>query len=157
MKRLFLAFAIALACTVAGNAQDGGSTLKVTTRLNADGTRTDTQKDLEARTSETKTYSASKKLIQRTVFLLDEQGREVDGMIFDAKDKVTGQVSFRYDPFGRLSEQIEKAPNGTILRRFVFRRDPNGNVKKIDTLDAQGNPMGGNSTPSSTGSRKKSR
>lgn len=156
MKRLLFALAFGMACAAAGNAQEGSSPLKVTTTLNADGTRTDIQKDIDARTSEAKTYDASKKLIQRAVFTLDDQGREVEGTIFDGKDRIVGRTNFTYNAMGRVDEQTEKAPNGAVLRRVVFHYDPNGRVIGADTYDGQGNLIRPASTPAS-GSHKKSR
>jgi len=144
------AIALALTCPVTSSAQEGGNPIKVTTLLHGDGTRTDTTRDLDAHTSETKTYDASNKLIQRAVFSLDEEGREVAGTIYNAKGVVVGQVNYEYDIFGRVKQQFEKAPNGALVRRLVFHRDTNGRVMSIDAFDAQGNPIKGDSSSSSS-------
>jgi len=156
MKKSFLAFTCTAVCLLAFAAtaytQEGGSPIKVTTMLHADGTRTDTTKDIDAHTSESKTYDAANKLIQRATFTLDEDGREVDGILYDAKDKVIGQISYKYDIFGRVKEQSEMSPKGILLRRLVYQRDSKGAVTGIDIYDGQGNLI-----KQPTGSPKKSR
>ena len=140
MKHRFIAYSLAwlLACAATGFAQEGGSPIKITSTLHGDGTRTDTQKDIDNHTSETKTYDTSQKLVQRCVYTLDEQGREVEGVVYNAKDVIIARVAFSYDPLGRISEQIEKTPNGALFRRLVFTRDANGRATVV-AYDAQGN------------------
>jgi len=146
-RLLALALAGLLASTASSPAQEGGAPLKVTTTIHPDGSRTDTQKDLDARISESKTYNTSQKLVQRVVFTLDDQGRELEGTCYDAKNKITSRVSYRYDAFGFVGEVLEKAPDGTLLRRNIFHRDPNGRITGTDIFDGQGNPLNAKATP----------
>ncbi|MDD5349879.1 MAG: hypothetical protein PHQ12_06685 [Chthoniobacteraceae bacterium] len=158
LPRLFtltLAGLFAAVLAVPCHAQEGGTPIKITSTLHDDGSRTDTQKDLDNRTEETRTYNAAKKLVQRWVYSLDDQGREVDGVCYDAKDKVIGRVSYKYDPFGHVGEVTEKTPNGTVVRRTVYHRNPDGKVTGTDTFDAQGNPV--NPKPAPAPKRGRSR
>jgi hypothetical protein len=156
----FLALTLAgtLAALLAGaaplHAQEGAASIKVTSVLNADGTRTDTQKDLDSHTSESKTYDASKKLIQRWDYTINDQGFELEGVCYNAKDQIVGRVSYTYDAFGHLGEMLEKAPNGTVLRRTVYHRDPSGKLTGTDFFDGQGNPL---SASGDVSTRKKGR
>jgi len=155
MKLPFFAFTLALLLTVSSAfAQEGGVSIKVTTTLHTDGSRTDMQTDLDARTAESKTYNPAKKLVQRETYTLDEQGRLEEGVIYDAKDKVITRVSYKYDAMGHVSDQFEKTPNGALLRRLVYRYDSNGRPIGIDVYDGAGNQLQPNSASSS---RKKSR
>lgn len=139
MKRRFFAFSLAfLLCAMAGYAQEGGSPIKVTITRQLDGSRTETTKDIDNHTSESKVYNASNKLVQRAVFLLDEQGREKDGVIYDAKDTVVSKVANNYDVLGQISEQVYTSPKGVLMRRLVYTRDINGRAT-IQAFDAQGN------------------
>ncbi|MCX6966479.1 MAG: hypothetical protein NTZ46_01645 [Verrucomicrobia bacterium] len=155
MKRL--ALILLLVCATTGYSQEGGAPIKVTSTLHGDGTRTDTQKDIDNHTSETKAFDSSKKLLQRCVYTLDEQGREVEGVVYNAKDVIVSRVAFSYDPLGRVSEQIEKTPNGVLLRRLVFTRDAKGRTTVV-AYDAQGNVIkeDGSTAPASRkkGSRR---
>ena len=141
-RLLALALVGILAVTAAPlRAQEGGATLKVTSVLNNDGTRTDTQKDLENHTSESKTYDASKKLVSRWVYSINDEGFELEGVCFNAKDQVIARVNYSYDVFGHLAEMLEKAPNSTLLRRTVYHRDASGKLTSTDFFDGQGNPL----------------
>ena len=139
MKQRLLVFSLAglLACTACAYAQGGGTPIKVTTAIHDDGTRTDTVKDVDNRTSETRTYSSSQKLRERCVYTLDDQGREVEGVVYNAKEAIVSRVALQYDALGNLRERAEKAPNGTLLRRFVYTQDPSGRVT-VRTFDAGG-------------------
>ncbi|MEI6561285.1 MAG: hypothetical protein WCO68_04270 [Verrucomicrobiota bacterium] len=139
MNHRSLVFSLALlwVCCAVGHAQEGGTPIKVTTAIHSDGTRTDTVKDIDNRTTETKTYSASQKLLERCVYTLDEQGREVEGVVYNAKDVIVSRVSLQYDAQGNISEQVEKTPNGMVKRRLVFIRVANGCVT-VKTFDAKG-------------------
>jgi len=154
MKLPFFALTLAVLLAVSSAfAQEGGVSIKVTTTLHEDGSRTDMQTDLDARTADSKTYNSAKKLVQRATYTLDEQGRLEEGVIYDAKDKVISRVSYKYNAMGHVSDQFEKAPNGALLRRLVYRYDPNGRVIGIDAYDGAGNQLQPNGAPSS---RKKS-
>ena len=156
-RRLFtLSLAWLLVCAAPGYAQEGGSPIKVTSPLHADGTRTDTQKDLDNRTTETKTYNTANKLVQRSVFTLDAQGLETQGTLYDAKDGVVSLVTNNYDVLGQIAEQIYKKPNGTLLQRLVYTRDPKGRVT-VQAFDAQGNLIQADSSASTPSLRKGSR
>ncbi len=150
MKPLAFALTVAFACcaaAVSASAQQAiqlppeanQPSIKVTTRIDANGNRTDIQKDLEAGTSETKTYDKNHKLVRRIVFSLNEQGKETDGVIYNGQNKVMGGASFKYDAQGRLYEQSEKNAAGIVTRRVVMRYDPTtGRLAGMDAYDGQG-------------------
>lgn len=145
MKRLLLAIALGalgfapLHAQLPADDSNNPASIKVTSRINADGAQTDTQKDLENRTSETRTYDKAHKLLQRVAFSLDDQGRETEGVICDGKDKVLGRVSLKYNLQGHLSEQIEKDAAGLVKRRTVILSDATGQVTGVEVYDGQGN------------------
>jgi hypothetical protein len=143
MKRsLLVTVALAALCCIPGaQAQQDTASIKVTTRLNADGTRTDTQKNLEERISDSRTMDKSGKLIRRVVFRLDDMGRETEGTIYNAKGQPVSLVSFRYDATGQMSEEIDKTAAGVVIRRTVFVRDAQGRLTKIEAYDGQGKPI----------------
>ena len=139
MKHRFFVFSLAclLACTAPGYAQEGGNPIKVTTIIHDDGTRTETIADVDSRSLETKTYSASQKLTERCVYTVDEQGRAVEGVVYNAKDTIISRVAFQYDAQGNVKEKLEKTPNGILLKRIVYIQDPTGRVT-VRTFDARG-------------------
>ncbi|XHR28095.1 MAG: hypothetical protein ACFUZC_19465 [Chthoniobacteraceae bacterium] len=142
MKRSIAAAMLAIATTLCGlpgaQAQDAQASIKVTTRLNANGTRTDTQKNLEERISDARTTDKNGKLISHVVFRLDEMGRETEGTVYNAKDQVVSMTSLRYDGMGQIIEQVEKSATGAVTRRTVFIRDAQGRLTSIESYDGQG-------------------
>jgi YD repeat-containing protein len=141
MKRCFYALSLFLLLTIAHPAlgQEAPTGIKVTSTLHDDGSRTDLQTDYDSLTAESKTYSASKKLLQSATYTINAQGQLLEGIAYNAKGQVGGQVAFKYDAQGRMSEQLDKSANGTPLRRLVFYYDANGRVSGLDTYDGQGN------------------
>ena len=152
---LFLAGLLGYA--LPGNAQEGGGNpIKLTSTLHGDGTRTDTQKDIDNHTAETRTYDVSKKLVQRCVYTLNDEGKEVEGVMYNAKGAIVSRSSFKYDIMGRVSEQINKAPDGTLLGRMVISYDATGRPT-MTAYDAQGNLLKGDGTPAAPLRKKSSR
>ena len=146
MKRLLLSLVLAGAWPLC--AQEGGAPVKATTILNADGTRTDIVRNLDERTSETMTYNTAGRLTKRMVFTLNDEGREVEGVIYDGNEKVLSRVSIGYDPVtGKMTEQIERSPAGNVLRRAVIRYDANGRAVGAEVFDGQGRKIEGGGAP----------
>ena len=144
MKKLLFACAFAALglgwAAPAGVAQESAG-VKVTTILHNDGTRTDIQKDFDSHTEETRTYDTAQRLIKRSSFTLDDQGRELEGVIYNAKGAVLSRVNYSYDPVGRLKEQIDRNPAGQVVRKTVFRHDFQGQIIGADVFDAQGRQL----------------
>ena len=157
-RRIFvLSLAWLLACAAPGYAQEeGGNPIKVTSTLHGDGSRTDTTRDIDNHVMETKTYNASKKLVQRCVFTLDDQGLATEGVMYNAKDVIVARMAYKYDALGQMSEQVNKAPNGSPLGKLVFTHDAKGRVT-VQAFDAQGNPVNDDGSAAPTPSRKKSK
>ena len=146
-KPLVIALAFALAAASPSlMAQDGG--IKVTTVIHPDKSRTDTQTDLSAKTSEEKTYDAAGKLIRHIVYALDDEGHPTGGTVFSPKSPKSpkGQAAYRFtytrDAQGRISEESDTAPNGKLIRRLVYRFGSNGQVSGIDVYDSNGKLIG---------------
>ena len=142
MKRSFFVLGLVLLLTTAipGVGQEAALTgIKVTSTLRDDGSRTDLQTDYDTLTSESKTYSASKKLLQRATYTVNAQGQPLEGIVYNGKDEIAGRVTYSYDAQGHMSEQLDKSANGTLLRRLYFYYDSNGHVSGIDTYDGKGN------------------
>jgi len=136
MKRLILSLFFIATWPLC--AQEGTS-VRATTLLNADGTRTDIIRDFDNRKAETITYNMADQLIKRMEFTLNDLGKEVEGVVYDGKGKVLSRVSIGYDPVtGRMIEQVEKTASGAVRRRVVIRYDSGGRAVGADVYDGQG-------------------
>ncbi len=146
MKSRFLALALTLTLLPAGRsllAQD--ATIKVSSVMHADGSRTETQTNLEEGTAEEKTLNAAGKLMRRTVYKLDEFGRPAEGTAYSDKNVPLHRFAYTRDTLGRISEEKNFSLDGQLRYRLVYRFGSNGRVVGIDTYDAQGNLVRGGS------------
>ena len=144
MKTALLAFALGLLPVAGLLAQD--ASIKVSSVLHADGTRTETVTNLEERTSEEKQVNAAGKMLRRTVYTLDEQGLPSGGTHYSAKNVPTYRFEFTRDTMGRIAEEKDYTVDGKLFQRLVYRFGSNGKVIGIDTYDAQGNLVRGGSS-----------
>ncbi len=147
---LFLSALLLPLFFTAGSLSAQEATIRVSSVKHADGTRTDTQTDLEAQTSEAKTFGAGGNLLKRVFFKTDNAGKPLEGTVYDGNGKVQYRLRYTYDAQGRVTEEQDFDLKGTLLRRFVYRYGANGSVSGIETYDANGNLISG-------GNRKKSR
>lgn len=135
-------------------AQGGGPTIQAKTFIRDDGSRVEIVKNLEERTSEQKVYGSNGKLAQRTVFNLDEDGREIGGSVYNAKDVLQYTFTYKLDENGRILEQSNFSPDEKLLQRMVYRYRPNGQ-QEVDVYDAEGKlinpPKGGSKSKSGRG------
>ena len=149
MKIALLTLALGLFPVTGLLAQD--ASIKVSSVLHADGSRTETQTNLEERTSEEKLLSASGKMMRRTVYKLDDLGRPAEGTHYSDKNVPTYRFEFTRDTQGRIAEEKDYTVDGKLFQRLVYRFGSTGKVIGIDTYDAQGNLVRGGS---SGGSKK---
>lgn len=115
------------------------NTIRVTTTIHTDGTKTVMQSDPEKRIAESSNYDHANKLTQKTVFDLDDQGQAVGGSVYSAKGVLTGKMQYKRDAMNRVSEVLTFTPDDKLLLRAVYSYDAGNRVVKIDTFDAAGN------------------
>jgi flagellar biosynthesis/type III secretory pathway M-ring protein FliF/YscJ len=147
---------VACICALVGTARaQDDNAIKVTSVLHADGTRTVRQVNPEARTSETATYDAANKLLQRTLVKLNDDNQPVEGAVYGPKGNVLMTATYKVDVSGRVTEETNYSPNGAFLRRLVYQYDTSGRITKVDAFDASGNPIA--QSPTGGGASRKSR
>lgn len=113
---------------------------KVRTILHKDGTRTVSTQDHNARELEELTYSARRVIVQRKRFLLDEQSRAIQGVIFDGNGDLIARVEFGFDGLGRMTEERTYNAKGEVVRRLLYRYNAMGIQSKpiAFTFDTSG-------------------
>ena len=150
MKRLFTLLAVAALLVPLRSAlaqEEGGAPIKVTTTLHSDGTQTVLKTDPDNHTAESTTMDASQKVLQRTVYAMDDQGQYLSADVFDSKDKLSFKSVFSRDSSGRVNQQLDTTPEGKPLRKLVFEYDPRGKLARVRTFDAAGNETTPPATP----------
>lgn len=132
------------------------NTIKVTTTLHADGTKTVMQTDPEKHVSECSDYDHANKLLKKTVFNLDDQGQAIGGSIFSGKGVLVAKMEYKRDAMNRVNEVVTYTPDDRMTGRLVYYYDSNNRVVKIDTFDANGNLVksSGSGTSSSSSGKK---
>lgn len=127
------------------------NTIRVTTTLHADGTRTVMQTDPEKHAAECSDYDHANKLLKKIVFDLDEQGQTIGGAVFSSKGVLVAKMQYKRDAMNRVSEVTTYTPDDRLTGRLVYHYDSNNRVVKIDAFDANGNAIksgaSGTSTP----------
>src|SRR5438067_214991 len=93
-------------------AQDeGGGTIKVTTRLLPDGSKAVLKTNIEEHTMESLTYDTSDKLKQRIVYMLDEQDQPMSGIVYAPNGQPAYKCAYKHDQFGRIIEEADYTLN----------------------------------------------
>jgi len=100
--------------------------IHVQTILHENGSRTESRRNPDTRVLEEFYYGINKRLKNRKLFQLDEEGRALQGLIFDARDNLVGRVEFDFDEFGRLREERSLNQKGRPTQRIIYRYNNKG-------------------------------
>src|SRR5438874_7616034 len=96
----YILFSIAFSSVVCLAQDEGGGTIKVTTRLLPDGSKSVLKTNIEEHTMESLTYDTSDKLKQRIVYMLDEQDQPMSGIVYAPNGQPAYKATYKHDPFG---------------------------------------------------------
>ncbi|HSI13413.1 MAG TPA: hypothetical protein VK961_15285 [Chthoniobacter sp.] len=120
MKSLaFLPALFVFAVSVA-SAQENYGTIKVTTRLHEDGTKSTTIVDPEKHTAEETFVNAANKVVKKITYLLGENDVSIGAIFYDAKGSVTYKASYVRDGANRITETSFTSADGKFLGKRVF-------------------------------------
>ena len=122
-----LALCLLLAAALTARGQAPNSTkVSATTTLHADGTRTDSVKDLFKHELTETTYDARRIVIAKKKFLLGDNGDPTQGTIYDGADNVIARVQFFFDDLGRVIEERCTNTQNEIFQRVIRQYDVTG-------------------------------
>ena len=113
-------------------------TIKATTELRPDGSRTTTIVDPDKRTAEETITDSGGHVLKKTVFLLDERNFAHGAIHYDAKGNIRYKENYKRDGADRISESILFSKDDVPLGRRVFQYDTRGRAE-IQDYDASGN------------------
>lgn len=128
------------ACLLLGGmsavAQQGGpSAVSARAILHNDGTRTESVKDVSKREQKETTYDARGVAISKKIFLLNDNGDPMQGVIYDGADNLIARVQFFFDDLGRVTEERCVNTQGEIFRRVIHQYDSNGRPLPVKAFD----------------------
>jgi len=146
---LILLASLTTLAPLALNAQEAGSAVKVTTTLHSDGTQTVLKTDPDSHTAESTLLDASQKVLQRTVYALDDQGQFTNASIYDGQGKLVYKSTYTRDESNHLKEQVDTTADDKVVRKLTFEYNNLGKLVRVRSFDATGNET----TPQSSGAR----
>jgi hypothetical protein len=123
----------------AGAQQINTTTVSARAILHTDGTRTESVKDVIKREMKDTTYDARGVVIATKIFLLNDNGEPVQGVIRDGADNLIARVQFFFDDLGRVIEERCVNTQNEIFRRVIHQYDPNGRPLPVKSFDYEVN------------------
>jgi hypothetical protein len=134
-----LAFLVCLAVSPLAHAQlTKGDSIKATTTVHSDGSRSTLVVNPEAQSAEETFYDGAGKVTQRITYPLDERNQPLGAVTYNAKGQVIAKSSYKRDDSGRISEETITNPGGQFLRRRVYSYSTQNKISRIDEYDANG-------------------
>jgi len=151
----FLSALIVFAASVA-SAQENYGTIKVTTRLHEDGTKSTTIVDPEKHTAEETFVNAANKVVKKITYLLGENDVSIGAIFYNAKGDVTYKASYVRDGANRITETTFTSADGKYLgkRVFVYTGGTGTAATQVIDYDAAGQQI---ATAQAVGAKGKAR
>lgn len=103
--------------------------------MHEDGTRTDSVKDIQKRETSETTFDARGVVIAKKIFMLNENGDPIQGIIYDGAGNLVARAQFFFDTLGRITEERCLNAQGEIFRRVIRQYDPSGKPLPAKAFD----------------------
>lgn len=140
IRRVFTGCALLAAAVLFGSGHLQAQQIKTTQIyakgiLHEDGTRTDSVKDIQKRETAETTYDSRNVVIAKKVFMLNENGDPIQGIIYDGAGNLIARALFFFDDLGRITEERCVNAQGEIFRRVIRQYDPSGKPLPAKAFD----------------------
>ncbi|MGI9086692.1 MAG: hypothetical protein ACR2HH_02960 [Chthoniobacterales bacterium] len=116
--------------------------VRVTLKVNEDGSRTAYQFDPANHKATATTTSVEGKPAGKTLYVLDDAGRFASGVIYGARGEFLFKSRYKYDPAGRLNEETQLTKDGVVEHKIVYNYDPDGKQTGYAVYDGRGKLLG---------------
>ena len=146
--------ALLLTASIARAQSDSYVTIKATTKIRLDGSKSTTIVDPEKRTAEETITDAGGKVTKKVTYLLGDGDIALGAIFSDPKGKVIYRETYKRDAYNHIIESSFTSPEGKYLGKRVFIYASANGAPRIEDYDANGNLM---VTPGSAGSTAKKR
>ncbi|MCB1225160.1 MAG: hypothetical protein KDK99_05050 [Verrucomicrobiales bacterium] len=107
------------------------------TILHPDDTRTETVRDPNTKTMETRTVDANGVLLARRLYQLNDQGYPVMGNIYDGAGTLQARCQSFFDAFGRLQEERLYNMAGECFQQLLHSYDADGKPQTPQVINYQ--------------------
>jgi hypothetical protein len=113
--------------SVQSDDEDGG--IYSRTIIHPDESRTQDKRDINNKILEKRTLDKNGVLLMKSLFQLNASGKAINGLVYDGRNRLLYRSEFVYDSADRLQEERIFEPDGTPVRRLVYKADSSGNMK----------------------------
>lgn len=142
------------AFTAESRAQDGGAPINIKITKYPDHSYSAMKTDPDSHSAENTKYDSSGRVMQTTVFALDDEGRAVSGFVYapkgtNPKGILIYKTAYKYDAANRVSEVDYFSTTDQLKNRQVYQYSPDGKLLKIDNYDASGKLTSTQASPDS--------
>jgi hypothetical protein len=119
-------------------AQETYGTIKATTKLRPDGSKSTTILDPEKHTAEETILNAANKVLKKTTYLLGAGDVAIGAIFYDAKGNVVYKASYTRDSVGHVTEAAFSSPDDRYLGKRVFVYTTGDVATQVVDYDADG-------------------
>src|SRR5437763_13137297 len=103
---------------------NSSDTIRVTVRVNADGSRTTYQYDNAKHQAVATTADSGGNALSKVVYRIDDAGRFGSGVTFGPDGKFLFKSIYKYDAGGRLEQETRLAKDDSVINKIVYQYDP---------------------------------
>ncbi|MEA3211528.1 MAG: hypothetical protein QOE70_4585 [Chthoniobacter sp.] len=115
-----------------------GDTIKATTTVHTDGSRSTLVVNPETQSAEETYFDGAGKVTQKIIYPLDPQNQPIGAITYDRKGNILAKSSYKRDEAGRIGEETITSAAGQFLRRRVYSYSAQNKVSRVDEYDANG-------------------
>jgi hypothetical protein len=126
---------------------NSNDTIRVTVRVNADGSRTTYQYNNAKHEAVATTTDSDGNALSKVVYRIDDAGRFGSGVTFGPDGKFLFKSIYKYDAGGRLEEESRLARDDSVINKIVYQYDPAGKQVGYSIFDGTGKLISGTSSP----------
>jgi hypothetical protein len=143
VRILLLSLSLSALLPVLCAAQDDSTdnAIHAVTALHEDGTKTVTVTDPDKHSSEATTFTANDKIIERVVYVLDDNNSPVSGTVYGPDNNPAFKTVYKHDDFNRIAEEDDYTLDDQLMRRFTYDFGPEGKLLRVHAFDSQGNEL----------------
>lgn len=99
------------------------------TVIHPDETRTLDKRDINNKILEKRTLDKNGVLLMKSLFELNADQKPINGLVYDGRNRLLYRSEFVYDGSDRLREERIFQPDGTPVRRLIYKPDRTGRMQ----------------------------
>ena len=121
---------------------DNDIAVRVSVRLNPDGSRTVYQFDQPHHQATATTTTAEGKVTGKIRYEIDDAGRFSTGLVFGPDEKFLFKSTYKYKSDGRLDEETHLGKDDAVINKLIYSYDANGKQTGYTIVGPDGKLIG---------------